>query len=167
MVQPWPVTPMKRIRPCSRASTCGIERAARGQRLLPLVRMVERVQLEKIDAIGAQALQRALDLGPGAGVIALAGLGREEEIVPVAVHPGADAQLGIAIGGGGVDMVDAKLEQQLEDAVGGRLIDPAERGAAEDHAGAEVSGAPEGPLLDRHGASPCQPVAGKTRLGRL
>ena len=42
------------------------------------------------------------------------------------------------------------LEQQVEHAVGGRLIDPAERRGAEDDRGAHVAGAPEGPSLDRH-----------------
>ena len=132
----------------------GIQRAARRQRLLPLVRMAQRVELQEVDPIGAQALERALDLGLGGRVVALAGLGREEEIVAVAIHPGPDAELGLAVGGCGVDVVDAELEQQVEHAVGGRLVDPAERRGAEDHAGAHMSGAPEGPSLDRHGGSP-------------
>ena len=37
----------------------------------------------------------------------------------------------------------------VEHPVGGALIDPAERRGAEDHGRAHVSGAPEGPSLDR------------------
>ena len=127
-----------------------VERAAGRERLLPFVGVAQRVQLQKVDPVGAQPLERAGDLVLRAGVVAKARLGREKEVVPVAVHPGADPELGIAVGRGGVDVVDAVLEQEVEHPVGGALIDPAEGRGAEDHGRAHVSGAPEGPLLDRH-----------------
>ena len=136
----------------------GLEGAALRERLLPFVGVDQGVQLEQVDPVGAQALERAGDLVAGAGVVAAARLGREEEVVPVAVHPGADPKLGIAVGGRRVDVVDAEREQLVEHPVGGALIDPAERRGAEDHGRAHVSGAPEGPSLDRairgHALSP-------------
>ena len=62
----------------------------------------------------------------------------------MALHPGADAELGVAVGGGGVDVVHAGGEQLVERAVGLVLADAAERGGAEEEAGAAVAGAAEG-----------------------
>jgi len=76
------------------------------------------VELQQVDAIDAQAFERAADLAARAGVAALSRLGGEEEAVAVAFHPGADAQLGVAVGGGHVDVVHAGGEQLLERAVG-------------------------------------------------
>ena len=65
--------------------------------------------------------------------------------VAVRAQPGREPQLGVAVAGGRVDVVDAVLEQQLERAVG-LVLGTAERGGAEDDAGALVAGAPEGLL---------------------
>ena len=62
----------------------------------------------------------------------------------MAVHPGADPQLGIAVSGCGVDVVDAALEQQIEHPAGGSLIDAGKRGAAEQHRGAHMPVRPKG-----------------------
>ena len=68
-----------------------------------------------------------------------------------AIH-GADAQLGVAVAGGGVDVVDAVAEQHLQRAVGLVLAGPGERRRAEQRDRAQVSRASERPSLD-HDAS--------------
>ena len=101
----------------------GLERAALAERLLPLAHVDEVVQLDQVDRVDAQPVERAVDLLAGSGAVALAGLRREEEAVAVPREPGGEPQLGVAVGGGGVDVVDAMLEQRFERAVGFRLRD--------------------------------------------
>src|SRR6266498_3172504 len=85
-----------------------------------------------------------MDLIARGHVGALAGFGGQEELLAVAAHPRPDPQLGFAIAGGGVDVVDAVLKQQLQRAVGVILRDIAERRRAKDRACASVAGAAEG-----------------------
>ena len=66
------------------------ERAALAQRGLPLDHVDEVVQLQQVDAIDAEAFERAADLLARACAVALAGLGREEE--PVAMPAPATAR---------------------------------------------------------------------------
>ena len=47
----------------------------------------------------------------------------------MALQPGAEAQLGVAVAGGGVDVVDAVLTEQLQRAVGVVLRDIAKAAA--------------------------------------
>ena len=101
------------------------------------------VQLDEVELLDAQPLERAVQAVARPGVGAVAGLRRQEEAVAVARHPRADAQLGVAVRRRRVDVVDAVLEQHLEDLVGLLLPHGAERRGAEDHAGAAVAGAPE------------------------
>ena len=75
----------------------GLERAARSHRLLPVVGMAERVKLDQVDVIDAEALERAVDVLARLARVALAGLGRQEEVAPVTSHPRPDAQLGVAV----------------------------------------------------------------------
>ena len=102
------------------------------ERLLPVIRMDERMELQKIDAIGAQPLERTPDLRLRALETPLVGLGRQEEGVTVPVHPRSDPEFGVAISGRRVDVVHAVFEQQVEHAVGGTLVDRRERRTAED-----------------------------------
>jgi hypothetical protein len=106
------------------------------------------VQLDRVDVVDAEAVERAPDLLARGGVAALAGLRRDEELALVLPQPVRDAQLGVAVSGGGVDVVDAVLEQQLESAVGVALGPAGERRGAEDHAGGLVAGGSEGGALD-------------------
>ena len=91
-----------------------LERAALAQRGLPLDHVDEVVQLDQVDAVDAEPLERAPDLLLRSRVLALAGLRREEELVAVAREPRCEAQLRVAVRRGGVDVVDAVLEEQLE-----------------------------------------------------
>ena len=66
------------------------ERAAFAQRGLPLDHVDEVVQLDQVDVVDAEPVERAADLLARAGAVALAGLRREEE--PVAVLRAATAR---------------------------------------------------------------------------
>ncbi len=79
----------------------------------------------------------------GALLIAPVGLGRKEEAPRLALQPWRDTQLRVPVGRGGVDVVDAVAEQELERLVGDLLRDAADRRRAEDHARALVTGAAE------------------------
>src|SRR3977135_2587909 len=83
-------------------------------------------------------------LGPGVG------LGRQEEAAGLALQPGTDPQLGVAVTRGGIDVIDAMPKKHLERPVRSRLSDLRERGGAEDRAGAGVSGPAEGKSRNCH-----------------
>ena len=94
---PWPVTPMKRTRPSSRARASASTAPPGPVGHLPLLGLDQVVQLDQVDRVDPQPLQRPLQLGPGAVAGALAGLGGEEEPVAVLGHPRPDPQLGVAV----------------------------------------------------------------------
>ena len=106
-----------------------LQRAARPHRLVPVVRMPERVELDQVDVVDAQALERAVEVLARARGVAAARLRGEEEVVAVPRHPRRDAQLRVAVARGGVDVVDAVAEQHLQRAVGLVLARAGERGA--------------------------------------
>src|SRR5206468_7581387 len=93
------------------------ERAALAQRGLPLDRIDEVVQLEQVDAVDAEAVERAADFLARARAIALAGLCRQEETVAMLRQQRGKPELGVAVRRRGVDVVDAVLEELLERAV--------------------------------------------------
>ena len=145
---PWPVTPMNAHQALAAGLDRRLQRAAAAQRDVPLDHVDEVVELDRVDVVDAEPLERAVDLLLGLRVGALAGLGREEELV--LRQPRGDPQLRVAVGGGDVDVVDAVLEQQLERAVRVLLGRLGQRRGTEDHAAGLVSGRAEGGALD-HG----------------
>ena len=120
--EPCPVTPMKRTRPSSRASTAACESPVFAQRELPLDHVDEVVQLDQVDAVDAEPVERAANLLPRSPVVPLAGLRRQEERLGVALQPRRDAQLGVAVRGCGVDVVHAVGEQLLERSIRLRCV---------------------------------------------
>ena len=90
----------------------GPQRPVLAHRHVPFGRVDEAVELDQVDLVDPQPLERAADLLARGGVGALAGLRREEEAVAVLAHPGREPQLGVAVARGGVDVVDPVLEQQ-------------------------------------------------------
>ena len=139
---------MKRTRPSSRASTSRFERTAFAQRELPVDHVDEVVQLDQVDLVDAEPVERAANLFARSGAVALAGLRREEETVAMLREPRREPQLRVAVRRGDVDVVDAVLEQQLEHRIGLGLRQRAERRGAEERAGALVAGASERRLRD-------------------
>src|SRR5205085_1638339 len=129
---------------------------------VPAVRVHQVVELTQVDVVDAEPVQRPVQLLSGGAGGALTRLGGDEETTGMAAQPGRYAQLGVAVGGGDVDVVDVVLEQRLERAIGDILRHACERRAAEDRAAAGVSGATEGERGDRHA-----PYANPLRAGQL
>ena len=125
-----------------------LERAPRPHRLVPVVRMPERMELDQIDVIDAQPVERAVDVFPSLGAGSRPGLGREEEVLPVTRHPRADEELGVPVPRGGVDVVDAVAQQHVERAIRVRLAGLGQRGRAEERHRALVTRPSGWPLLD-------------------
>ncbi len=90
--------------------------------------MAEGVQLDQVDIVDAQPLERAMEVLTRLGRRPAACLRREEKLLPMARHLRADAELGVAIPCGGVDVVDTVPEHQVERVVGVGLTGPRQRG---------------------------------------
>src|SRR5262245_28033937 len=71
----------------------GVERASRAESLVPLDRVREGMQLPQVDVVDAKTVERALELFARAFLVALTGLGGEEEVTRLALEPGRDAEL--------------------------------------------------------------------------
>ena len=134
---------MKRTSPSVARFDGRLERPALAQRGLPLARIDEVVELEQVDVVDSESVERTADLLACTGTFTLAGLRREEELVSVLREEGRKPELGFAVRRGRVDVVDAVLEEQFERGVGLSLRDGSERCGAEDRARAVVPGAPE------------------------
>ena len=73
------------------------ERTAFAQRGFPLDHVDEVVQLEQVDVVDAEAVERAANLLVRAGSVALPGLRRDEEMVAVLREPRRKPQLRVAV----------------------------------------------------------------------
>src|ERR1700693_3878345 len=113
------------------------------------------MELDQIDVIDAQPVERAVDVLPSLRAGSRPGLCREEEVLPVTRHPRADAELGVSVPRGGVDVVDAVLQQHLERAIRVRLAGLGQRGCAEERHRALVTRPSEWPPLDHGVPSRC------------
>ena len=119
------------------------ERTAFAQRSFPLDHVDEVVELEQVDVIDAEPVERAANLLARACAVSLPGLRRDEEPVAVLVQPWRESQLRVAVPRSGVDVIHVVLEQQLERGIGLGLAERSERCSTEDRACALVAGAPE------------------------
>ena len=109
---------MKRTRSLLARFDGRFERAARPHDDIPLIRRDQMVKLKQVHMIRLEPVQRPMDPLPGLLIRPLAGFGRQEKLFPVLLHPRADAQLRVAVAEGGVDVVDAVAQQQIERAIG-------------------------------------------------
>ncbi len=150
MRTPWPVTPMKRVSPSSRAWTSASNGAARAVRRLPLVLLDEVVQLDQVDVVDAHPLERPLEARPGVVRSAIAGLRRQEDLVAMLRQPRCEEILGHPVRGRGVPVVDAELEQHVEHRVGLLLRGVEQPGTTEDHPAALMSRPSELSTFDHH-----------------
>jgi hypothetical protein len=107
------------------------------------------VQLKEVDVIDAQPFERAVELLLRALVVACVRLGGDEECSRMLLEPRRDPQLGVAVRGGGVDVIDTVLEEQLQRPLSVRVRNVAERGRTEDGSGALVAAAAEWRLRDQ------------------
>ena len=101
----------------------GLQGATRSKCYIPVTRIDEVVQLDKVHAVDPQPLKGRLKLVLCFAEGPLAGLGGQEKVFSVDAHPRSDALLGfaIAVAGGGIDVVDAVLEEHIQGLVGLRL----------------------------------------------
>ena len=75
------------------------------QRKLPLDHIDEVVQLDQVDVVDTQPVERAPYFLPRFSVFPLAGLCRHEELSRVALQPRRNPQLRAAVRRGGIDVV--------------------------------------------------------------
>jgi hypothetical protein len=106
------------------------------------------VELDQIDVVDAQPLQRAFQARPRGVPRAVARLGGDEELVRMRGQPGCEPQLGVAVRRGDVEVVHAGVAKDREQLVGPLLPHGAQCRGAEDDPAALVPGAPEGGALD-------------------
>src|SRR6476646_1971545 len=139
---------MNRTIPSWRAWTAA-SRAPPGR--LPLILVDQVVQLDQVDVVRAQPLERLLDLRVRGVASALAGLRGQEDLVAVVLEPRREPELRIAVAGGRVDVIDPVAGDQLEGRIGLLLGDRAEGRGPEDDPRALVAGAAKGKKRD-HGA---------------
>ena len=119
------------------------DRAAGSMCRLPLVFFDQIVELDEVDLVDAEASEASLETRPSRGAGPFIRFGGHEEPVAVASQPGGDAQLGVTVGGGGVDVVHAELEEGVENGVGPVLAHGPERRRAEQHPAAAMAGPSE------------------------
>ncbi len=131
----------------------------------PLLRLDEIVQLDEIDVIDAEPLQRQFQLGAGGVASARIGLRGEEELVTVICEERLQPQFRVAIRRRRVDVVDTRLQHDVQYFVCLLLAHSAERGGAEQHSGAEMTGTTE-ELLRQHQPTVPQPDGRETSQRR-
>ena len=119
-------------------------RAAAGHGCAPARLVGQVVELDEIHLVDAEPLEGLLELGAGGRSLALAGLRRQEHVFAMALEPRGQAQLRVAVAGGGIDVVDARGGHHLQHLVGFVLTHGAERGSAEDEAAGFVPRGAEG-----------------------
>ena len=106
------------------------------------------MELDEVDPVDPEALEGPLQARPGTGLVALTGLRGEEEVLAASRQPGGQAELGIPIGGGDVEVVDAVRVEDGQEAIGLLLGRPAQGGRTEDHNAALVPRPAEPASLD-------------------
>ena len=124
-----------------------LDGAAVAVHLAQLVEVADRVQLQQVDVVGLQPLQRPVDRRPGTLAVAVAGLRGQEDLVTDPGHPGAQPQLGVAVARGHVEVVDPGVQGLLDRGVGGRLVDLGQRRRAVDQHRALVPEPPQPAVL--------------------
>src|SRR5439155_7252210 len=130
--------------PLASRFNCRLQRAARAHRFAPLILVDNVMQLPEIDGIDLQALKRALQFGPCRFVAPLSGLGGQEELVAVTLHPDADVVFRFAVAGSHINVVDPVLQQKLQGTFFHSLVSLPESGRAEYHAAALMASSAEG-----------------------
>src|SRR5919106_4673446 len=120
-----------------------LERTARARGATEVLDVANRVELDEVDVLDLQPLERTTDrvVRPRHGTVA--GLGRQEDLTADPRHPDAESHLGLAVRRRGVEVVDAGVERLADRGVGDLLRDVADRRPAEDENAAQVTDTPE------------------------
>jgi len=120
------------------------DHAAGAEGSRPIGFFVQGVELDEVDLVHMQEVEGAADLIVGGLTGALIRFGGEEERFAVTSNPIAQELFGFCIAGGGVDMVDAILEEEFHGGVDIFLGCFPKCGGAKNSAGAFVCGAAKG-----------------------
>jgi hypothetical protein len=110
----------------------GFQRPARAHRRLPFLLIHEGVHLPKVHVVSPEPGERTIQLLERARLEALLRLRGQENLVAARGEPGLHPNLGLAVAGGDVEVVDAGVEREAERPVGLSLRDGPERRGAED-----------------------------------
>ncbi len=129
---PWPVIPTEAASPSSLARATASSDPPGRVNQVQLLGVADGMDLDEVEAVDLEPLQALVDLGPGALAVAQAGLGGQEDLVTDVGHPWSQAQLGVAVAGRDVEMVDPGVQGQLDGGVGGVLVDLGQGGRAVD-----------------------------------
>ena len=129
---PWPVIPIAPVSPSSLARTAASSDPPEPGDQLQLVQVADGVDLEEVEVVGPEPLEAVVDLRPRLVPVPQPGLGGQEDPVPDRGHPQAWPQLGVAVAGRDVEMVDPGVQGQLDRGVGGVLVDLGQGGRAVD-----------------------------------
>jgi hypothetical protein len=97
------------------------------------------VELDEIDRVDAQSLERSFQAGAGGVTAPVAGLRCQEEVLSVRRHPWSKPKLGIPVIRSDVDVGDAEFEKDRQQLVGSLLAHPAESRSTENGAAALMS----------------------------
>ena len=81
------------------------------------------MELDEVEVVGLQALERLVDLPPSGLLLALSGLAREKDVVADPWHPRPEPELGVAVVTRHVEVVDARVERLLDRGVRAVLVD--------------------------------------------
>src|SRR5215471_6654034 len=98
-----------------------IYRAAGAEGGVPFDRIGQAVELPQVYVVDPQAVERPVELSAGGLRGPGAGLGGQKEPVRVGFEPRPQSQLGIAVTGRDVEMVDAVPQEHVERPIGGVL----------------------------------------------
>ena len=79
------------------------------------------MQLEQVDAVDAQAIQRSVEVLLRGLVVASVRLGGNEECSRVPFEPRGDPELGVTVRRGGIDVIHAVLEKEIQRPLGIRM----------------------------------------------
>src|SRR5271155_1830240 len=101
------------------------------------------MQLDQVDLIDPEPIERTMQAVASAQIAAVARLGRQKEALAMLSHPRRDSQLRISISSRRVDVIDAVFDQEVEDWIGFFLLHCAKRGGAEDQAATLMIGTSE------------------------
>jgi hypothetical protein len=123
---------MKRTRAFLTRLDRRLEGAVCAQRGLPIDHVHQIVELDRVDAVDPEAIERSADLLPRGAVGPLARLRGHEERCGIAPQPGRDSQFSVAVARGDVDVIDAVFEQHLKRTVRVALGHLAKRRGAKD-----------------------------------
>ncbi len=141
----------------------GLEGTVGTRRQVQLAGVAHGVQLQQVDPVGLQPLQRGVDLPPRRLAVALTGLRGQEDPVADPRDPRAEPQLGVAVARGDVEVVDAGVQRLLDRPVGDVLGHVTERRRAVDEHRALVAETSE--PAGFHGPHPGAPGAGGQLAG--